>query len=143
MSSLSSYLSKKNMFVKIGQLGQTGGSLKYTPTLFLYPWKNGAEPPRSNKTPIIQKVTGIFWKFWHGWKVGDRAVNMRPWYPTYGPKDANSEFLNRKKKLENFTKLKTWFFSKLPVTCMCVLKAWVNITHYHVNLDSLSFILRA
>ena len=60
--------------MKIGHLGQTGGSLKYTPTLFLYPRKNGAEPPRSNKTPINKKVTGIIWEFWHGWKAGNRDI---------------------------------------------------------------------
>ena len=34
VSSLSSYLPKKNIFVKIGQLGQEGGSIKYTPPYF-------------------------------------------------------------------------------------------------------------
>ena len=40
VSSLSSYLPKKYIFVKIGQLGRKRGSFKYTPTLFLYHQKN-------------------------------------------------------------------------------------------------------
>ena len=89
--------SKKNIFVKIGQLGQKQGSFKYTPTLILYHQKCGAEAPRSNKTPITQKVTGIIWEFWHGWKAGDRGVKMSPWYPTTTHRTQTMNFWNGRK----------------------------------------------
>ena len=78
MSSLSSYLPKKYIFVKIGQLGRKRGRSNILPPYFCTikktTIKNGAEAPRSIKTLISQKVTGIIWEFWHGWKAGNRDI---------------------------------------------------------------------
>ena len=59
-SVFSKFIPFKKIYVRENwALRSDGGSFKYTPTLFLYPPKNGAKPPRPNKTPITQKVTGI------------------------------------------------------------------------------------
>ena len=81
VSSLSSYLPKKNIFVKIGQLGQKQGSFKYTPTLILYHQKCGAEAPffyvfghkKSKNGPTSKKKgTSVFVKF-----IPSKKINFR------------------------------------------------------------------